>query len=71
MNESIRVSYNTKLTGRADLVLYDLKECHVAEKGYDHNEIEWQLEKRCSGSYFVRLTNQGKALGSAKLIILK
>ncbi len=70
-NESIRVSYDTKLTGKAELVLYDLKGRHLAEKVYDQNEIEWQLPKLSSGIYFVRLTHQGKALGTAKLIILK
>ena len=70
-NESIRISYDTKLTGKAELVLYDLKGRHLAEKVYDQNEIEWRLPKLSSGIYFVRLTNQGKALGTAKLIILK
>ena len=70
-NKSIRISYDTKLTGKAELVLYDLKVRHLAEKVYDQNEIKWQLPKLSSGIYFVRLTNQGKALGTAKLIILK
>jgi len=70
-DRSIRISYDTKLTGKAELVLYDLKGRHLAEKVYDQNEIEWQLPKLSSGIYFVRLTHQGKALGTAKLIILK
>ena len=70
-NKSIRISYDTKLTGKAELVLYDLKGRYIAETVYNQNEVEWQLPKLSSGIYFVRLSHQGKALGTAKLIILK
>ncbi|HPA24964.1 MAG TPA: T9SS type A sorting domain-containing protein, partial [Candidatus Cloacimonas sp.] len=70
-NKSIRISYGTKLEGKAELVLYDLKGRYVAETIYNQDEVEWQLPKLSSGIYFVRLSHQGKALGTAKLIILK
>ena len=71
LQKTIHISFSTKLTGKAKLVLYDLKGRYVAETIYNQDEVEWQLPKLSSGIYFVRLSHQGKALGTAKLIILK
>ncbi len=71
LQKTIHISFSTKLTGKAKLVLYDLKGRYVAETIYNQDEVEWQLPELSSGIYFVRLSHQDKALGTAKLIILK
>ncbi|MDD4676496.1 MAG: T9SS type A sorting domain-containing protein [Candidatus Cloacimonetes bacterium] len=67
----LHIAYNEKMLGEAELILYDLKGQKICKTKYDKKEVDWQLPKLANGVYFVRLTSKGRALGTAKLIVIK
>lgn len=69
--KALHIVYDQKISGKAELILYDLKGRKLAATKYAKKEVDWLLPKLANGIYFVRLTNDGKALGTAKLIVIK